>query len=200
MLEAIPLLAVTLIFISAFVYAVASVELNDIRGNWNERRCDPIVMTMAQMVPKEGSKEAEDRSSFASDNFQFCMGRLIDASLGIFFAPILKIFDAQLMNAQKVQDVTKNMNMSAASLMSPLSSIFSSLFQKIQGVAYQVARIFYRMNSAFDRVFGIATATVFAGASMMKAIQNTISYVIKVIIIILSVLIILTIFLWFILS
>jgi hypothetical protein len=199
MLEAIPLLAVTLVFISAFVYTVASTELNDIRNTWNSRRCEPVVMAMAQMVPIDGTKDAEDRSGFASDNFQFCMGRFIDASLGIFFAPVMKIFSSQLTNVQQVQGVVKNMNMSAASLMSPITSIFSTLFQKLQGVTYQVARIFYRLNSAFDRVFGIAAATVFAGASMIKGLQNTINYIIKVILIILSVLIILTIFLWFVL-
>lgn len=199
MLEAIPLLAVTLVFISSFIYAIASTELSDIRVNWNTRRCEPVVMAMAQMVPKDGTKDAEDRSGFASDNFQFCMGRFIDASLGIFFAPVMKIFDSQLTNVQQVQGVVKNMNTTAASLISPITSVFSTLFQKLQGVTYQVSRIFYRLNSAFDRIFGIAAASVFAGASMIKALQNTINYVIKVILIILAVLIILTIFLWFVL-
>jgi hypothetical protein len=199
MLEAIPLLAVTLVFISTFIYAIATVELSDIRENWNSRRCEPVVMAMAHLVPKDGTNDAEDRSGFATENFKFCIGKVIDASLGIFFAPVMKIFSSQLTNVEQVQGVVKNMNMSAASLISPITSIFSTLFQKLQGVTYQVARIFYRLNSAFDRVFGIAAASVFAGASMIKGLQNTINYVVKVILIILAVLIILTIFLWFVL-
>jgi hypothetical protein len=196
MLEAVPLLAVTIIFISAFVYSASTVELQDVRANWNKRRCEPLVMTMAQMVPEDDSV---NRSDFAAENFQFCIGRVIDSTLATFFGPVMKIFDAQLNTAEKVQDVVGGMNKSAASLMSPLTSVFSTLFNKVQGVTYQVARIFYRLNSAFDRIFGITVASVFAGASMIKALQNTINYVIKVILIILTVLIILTIFLWFVL-
>jgi hypothetical protein len=196
MLEAVPLLAVTLVFLSVFVYSIASVELNDVRTNWNARRCEPVVMAMAQMVPEDDSV---NRSDFATENFQFCMGRVIDSVLGLFFAPVLKIFDAQLNTTNKVKDVVNAMNESAASLMSPLTSVFSTLMNKIKGIAFQVIRIFYKMNSAFDRVMAIAAASVFAGASMAKAINNTINYVIKAILVILTVLIILTIFLWFVL-
>lgn len=196
MLEAVPLLAVTLFFISIFVYSIASVELNDVRANWNERRCEPVVMAMAQMVPEDDSV---NRSDFATENFQFCMGRVIDSVLTTFFNPVLKIFDSQIGVANKVQDVVKAMNESAASLMSPLTTVFTTLFIKIKGIAYQIARIFFKMNTAFDRVMGIAISSVFAGASMIKAINNTINYVVKVIMIILTILIILTIFLWFVL-
>jgi hypothetical protein len=196
MLEAIPLLAVTLVFISIFINAVASAELNDIRANWNTRRCEPVVMAMAQMVPEDDSI---NRSDFATENFQFCMGKIIDGTLAIFFAPVLKIFGSQLSAANQTQDAIGTLNKSAASLMSPITSIFTDLFSKMQGVTFHVVRIFYRLFSAFERMNGIAVATVFAGASMMKAMQNTINYVIKVIIIILSVLVILTIFLWFVL-
>jgi hypothetical protein len=196
MLEAVPLLAVTLVFISIFINVVASAELNDIRANWNTRRCEPVVMAMAQMVPEDDSV---NRSDFATENFQFCMGKIIDGTLGIFFAPVLKIFGSQLSAANQTQDAVGILNKSAASLMSPITSIFSSLFAKMQGITYHVIRIFYRLFSAFDRMNSIAVASVFAGVSMMKAMQNTINYVVKAIIIILTVLIILTIFLWFVL-
>lgn len=194
MLEALPLIVTTFILVSAFVSIVATTQLEDVRANWNTRRCETIVMMMAQMVPTDPNI---DKSEFASDNFKFCTGRYIDSALATFFAPILKFFDKQIDLTNNVKEVVNNMNSAAGSLMNPVTSIFDSVYKKFTAVLYQVIRIFYKIQTAIDRVFGIATASVFAGISMFKAIQNTINFVITIILIILAILVVLVIWLWF---
>lgn len=195
MLEALPLVVVTFILISGFVSIVGATQLEDVRANWEKRRCETLVMMMAQMVPTDPKINTSD---FASENFQFCMGRYIDSALSTFFAPILKIFDNQINLAGSLKGVANNMNSSATGLMKPITNIFDSVHKKFSAVLFQVLRIFYKIQYAMDRVFGIATASVFAGMSMFRGIMNSINFVITVILIILSILVVLVIFLWFI--
>jgi hypothetical protein len=194
MLEALPLIVTTLVLVSAFVSIVATTQLEDVRLNWEKRRCEPLVMMMAQMVPKDPNI---DTSEFASENFKFCIGRFIDSSLAQFFKPILGIFDKQIDLASNLKGVTNNMNKAAGSLMNPVANIFDTVYKKFTAVLFQVIRIFYKIQTAIDRVFGIATASVFAGISMYKGIQNTINFIVTVILIILAILVILVIWLWF---
>jgi hypothetical protein len=196
MLEAVPLIVVTFVLVSAFVSIVATAQLEDVRKNWEKRRCEPIVMMMAQTVPTDPNINTSD---FASENFQFCIGRLIDSSLSTFFAPIMKIFDQQINLTNNLKGVTNNMNSAAGSLMKPVGDIFDSIYKKFTAVLFQIIRIFYKIQYAIDRVFGIATASVFAGISMYKGIQNTINFVIRAILIILGILVIMVILLFFIL-
>lgn len=195
MLEALPLIVVTFLLLSVFISLITNLQLEEIRAHWEERRCDPLVMIMAQMVPKD---PAIDRGEFASENFKFCMGGLIDSAIQVFFAPILKIFNAQLNTAEFTQGIVNTLNKSASSLMTPLTSLFGSFNTKLNSVVYQVIRIFSKILTAMDRVFGIATATIFAGMSMYKGIQNMVNAVIRVILIILGILVALVIFLFFI--
>jgi hypothetical protein len=195
MLEAVPLIVVTFVLVSAFVSIVATAQLEDVRKNWQERRCEPIVMMMAQTVPTDPNINASD---FASENFQFCIGRFIDSSLSTFFAPILKVFDKQIDLTNNLKGVTNNMNSAAGSLMKPVGDIFDSIYKKFTAILFQVIRIFYKIQTGIDRVFGIATASVFAGISMYKGIQNMINFIVTVILIILGILVVLVIWLWFI--
>jgi hypothetical protein len=196
MLEAVPLLGVTLVFIGIFIYSYATLQLEEIRANWNERRCDPLVMMMAQMVP-DGKDPTIDPSEFATDNFGFCIGRLIDSSISIFMQPMLKLFSAQVDATKPINESMGYLRGMASSLLAPLYGLFNKLWEKFGYIVYQVARIFFKLHSAMDRIFGIALASLFAGMSMYKAIQNSIGFVLQVIIAILIILCILVVFLFF---
>jgi hypothetical protein len=196
MLEALPLLAVTLVFIGIFAYSYATMQLEEIRANWGARRCDPLVMAMAHMVPDKNDPTI-DPSEFSSENFSFCIGRIIDSSISIFLQPVMALFAQQMEATKPINNSMNYLRNMASSLMAPLLSIFGKLWEKFGFILYQIARIFSKLFSAMDRVFGIATASVFAGMSMYKAIQNSIGFVIQVIIAILAILCVLVVFLFF---
>jgi len=194
MLEAAPLLATTLVFISIFAYSYANLELENIKANWNERRCEPLVMIVAALLPL---KPGQDVTEFAIDNFQFCLGSIIDSSISIFLSPMMQLFGHQLDATKTITDSMNYLKKIAATLLKPLNDLFNTLWGKLMVVIYQSARIFYKLYSSMDRIFGIATATIFAGMSMFKAIQNAMGFVIQVIIAILIILCVLVIFLFF---
>jgi hypothetical protein len=195
MLEAVPLLAVTLVFISIFAYSYASLELEEIKASWNERRCEPLILVTAALIQIDPKR---DKTEVATENFEFCIGRIIDSSISIFLSPMLKLFNEQIDATKPINDSMKYLRGMAASLMKPLMDVFTRLWDKFMLVVYQAARIFFKLYSAMDRIFGIATASVFAGMSMYKAIQNAMGFVIQVIIAILIILCVLVIFLFFI--
>ena len=194
MLEAVPLLATTLLFIGVFIQAYATLQIDDIRRNWNERRCEPFVMAMAQLVPTDPNI---DPSDFSIDNFKFCIGNIIQSSIAIFFSPVLKLFSKQMDLTKPINSSLNHLRDMAATLMKPLQDMLNTLWNKFSFIIYQAARIFMKLHSVMDRIFGILTASLFAGMAMYKGIQNAIGFVIQVVIAILIILCILVIFLYF---
>jgi hypothetical protein len=194
MLKALPLIAVTIFFISIFIYAYANLQLEEIRGNWDERRCEALVMLLANMVPTDPSVEP---SKFASDNFQFCIGKIIDSSLSIMLQPMMVSFSSQIDATKPMSKVLNNLKQSAFSLLGPLTSIFGNMWKKLQLASFEIFRVYYNIHMAMDRVFGIAAASLFAGMGLFSAIKNAMGFIIQVIIAILIILCILVIFLFF---
>lgn len=196
MLEAVPLLAVTLMFLSFFTYIFVSTELDTVRKQWNERRCEPMVMLIAQLVPDPKDTKI-DRNKFASDNFNFCLQGLVDASMGIAATPVMKIFQTQVDATKPIQTAINNTRGAATGLLSPLTEVFGSFYKRFQAVGYNMSRVGMKMMSALSRVFGVGVASLFAGMSMYKSIQNSMNFVINICITILTILVALVIILWF---
>lgn len=196
MLEAVPLIAVTVFFISIFLYAYANLQLEEIRANWDERRCEALVMLLANMVPTDPNV---DPSTFAVENFNFCIGKIIDSSLSIMLQPMMTSFSTQIDATKPISNAMNNLKKSAFSLLTPILSIFGGMWGKLKLASFEVFRMYYHVHTAMDRVFGIAAASLFAGMGLFNAIKSAMGFVLQVIIAILIVLCILVIFLFFIL-
>jgi len=150
---------------------------------------------MAALIQVDPKK---DPSAMAIENFQFCIGNIIDSSIALFLAPMLQLFTFQMDATKPITDSMNYLRAMAVSLLKPLNDLFNTLWAKLMVIVYQSARIFFQLYSSMDRIFGIATATVFAGMSMYKGIQNAMGFVIQVIIAILIILCVLVVFLFFI--
>lgn len=194
--KALPLLVVTLAFVAYFINSFANLELNNIRRDWNLRRCEPLVMLIASKVPIDQKIDPDD---FSSENFKFCLNKIIDSAISPLFTPIMSIFQKQVGVAGIIQSSTNTLKSSAASLITPFSDIMSSFNGKLTNIVYQIVRSFYKLGSAFDRANAVAYSAVFGGMAMWKGMDNYIRFICSVIVTILIVLVVLVVFLWFVL-
>jgi len=189
MLEALPLLATTFLFISIFLYIFSTVQLHDIRTNWNERRCEALVMLIAQSVPDPNDPNI-DPASFAADNFSFCINKIIDGTLSLAIGPIFSVFSKQLDVTQPIAAALNTLKGSASNIvMNPFNSYMNILWKKFSFILYHASHVFMRMTSAFRRIFGIMISTIFAGISMYKGILNIKNFMMKICVIILYIII-----------
>jgi len=179
MLKGVPLMAVTTALFIYFAYLVATLEIQDIRENWDKRRCEFLVMLVAHYVPKEGTP-LDVRTTFASDNFNFCLNYAVDSSVNNSMAPVMNIMTK---NVEATVPVTHSMNMmrtSATSLFKPVNNLFNIFWQKFKLAGYQIARIMKALNSGMRRAQAIAISMLFAGFSGITAIVNFIRFAILV--------------------
>ena len=194
MLEAAPLLAVTCAFISTFLYFIVTLEIDEIRNNWDSKRCQPSSILFAQKIPTDPSI---DKEQFAEDNFYFCLEKSIDYVLKRTLQPIFDIFKKQTDTVSPINDSINYLKSSASQYLNPLNSTLNSFNSKLNALAFESARISTRIKFAMQRINASITASIFAGISMYQGIQNSVQYVIRVCLIILGILVALVFFLWF---
>jgi len=182
-----PLIFATSLYILAFIYLIAASQVEGLREDWNSVRCQPMAMLLASYIPTD---PAVNRSKFSSDNFQFCLQELVDSSIALVMIPIMGVFSTHLSTAKTTQQSINTMRDSASSgIANPFNSMMVFAWKKFSYIMAQVLRVFYKVNSSFQRIFGITISSVFAGFSLFKSINNTIYFFIKVAIILLIVII-----------
>jgi hypothetical protein len=146
-------------------------------------------MLIAQMVP-DPKDTSVDPSTFAADNFTFCLNKIIDASIVAAITPVMGVFSKQMDAAGPIQESINTMKASAsAGIMNPINSYVNNLWKKFGYILYQFARVLLKFNSAFERIFGVLLSSLFAGMAMFLGILNAKNFVVKVCMILLNIII-----------
>ena len=188
-MKGLPLILVTMVFIGVFANSVISLQINEVRANWDKRRCEALVIAVAHLIP-DGKDPTIDPSQFSIDNFAFCLKSVVTSSLNAALYPVTQAFKLQVDLTQPIAESTNYLRANAKSLMNPLNSYFQSLWDRMKIITSKISQIFYKLNSAYQRVQGILTSTLFAGISIIRGILNVLNvviWVIRLIIIILAI-------------
>ena len=192
-----PFLLITFAFLFGLGILFASVDRQDVIANWDKRRCAvPVLIGGALYKPP-----SDPRSSFefATENFTFCMEKVVQEVFTTALNPILAVFKQQVDFAIVVKQVQNGIQLMIANFYRSFSNILDGVFQRFMSVGFEFRRIFGETMQAMDRAFGIAISTVYLGITTIVGIDNSVKFVTKVVMIILGILVGLMILLFFIL-
>jgi len=179
-LKSLPIILTTIVFLGAFASTVISLQLEDIRGNWDKRRCETMVISMAHLVP-DGKDPNVDPTKFATDNFFFCMNKLVDKSMTTSLDPVKESINAQIDLANPVAQSMNYLRSNAKSLLDPLNKMVQSLWDSAKVIAIKISTTFYLLTSAFRRTHSAVMSTVFSGVAIFRGILNLLALVRKIV-------------------
>ena len=188
-MKSLPLILVTMVFIGVFANSVISLQIDEVRANWDKRRCEALVIAVAHLIP-DGKDPSIDPTQFSVENFEFCLKGVVTSSLNAALYPVTQAFKLQIDLTQPIAESTNYLRSNAKSLMNPLNKYFQVMWDKMKIITNSISLIFYKLNSAYQRIQGIITSALFAGISIIRGILNVLNlviWVIRLIIIILAV-------------
>ncbi len=192
-----PFFLLTFGFLFGLGIMFASVDRQDVIANWDKRRCDvPVLIGGALYKPTSDTRSSLE---FASDNFKFCMEKVVQDVFTTALNPILALFKQQVDFAIVIKEIQNGIQAMLANFFRGFSKILDGVFQRFMSVGFEFRRIFIEALQAMERAFGVAISTVFLGISTIIGIDNGVKFVIKVVMIILGILAGLMILLFFIL-
>lgn len=193
-LKSLPLILTTIVFLGVFASTVISLQLEDIRGNWDKRRCETMVISMAHLVP-DGKDPNVDPTKFATDNFYFCMNKLVDKSMTSSLDPVTGAINAQIDLANPIAQSMNYLRSNAKSMLVPLNNMVQSMWDSTKVVAIKISVTFYLIASAFQRAQALVLSTVFTGFAVFKGLLNLLALVRRIIAEIMAILMIVIILL-----
>lgn len=179
-LKSLPLILTTIVFLGVFASTVISLQLEDIRGNWDKRRCETMVISMAHLVP-DGKDPNVDPTKFATDNFFFCMNKLVDKSMTLSLDPAMGVFNTQLDLTYPIAASMNYLRSNAKSLLDPLNKMVQSLWDSAKVIAIKISITFYLIASAFHRAQSLVLSTVFTGVAVFKGVLNLLALVRRIV-------------------
>lgn len=185
-MRSIPIILTTFLFIGIFARVVVGTQLDDIRGDWERRRCETLVMAIAHLVP-DGKDPTIDPTDFAIQNYAFCMNKVIDDTMTGAMSPITRLYGSMVDSSSPVGQSINFLRANAASLAGVLSSYMQGLWGRMKILASKMQIITYSINNIFQRIQTIILSVIFSGLSALKGLMNILRLIWTILIIIIAI-------------
>lgn len=169
----------------------------EIKANWSKYHSDLLYMFAAPMFKPDDDPRSPVQ--FATDNFNDVMGEKVKAIFATLLSPIFTIFklfgdalNQTLGGIFNVRALMGNMWNKWVEAM----DIFNSRFN---GTLHELRMTYIKLQSSFQRIFAVATSSVYQALSLINSITSFFDLMIIVSIAILVVLVAMVILLFFVL-
>ncbi len=172
-------------------------EVQAVRANWSQRRCEPGVMFAGFMYKPDDNPSSA--AQFAIDNFQFCMKSLAQSVIDELMGPVLGIFKGVTDGAKSAGSSLNGVRTMMANIAGGFSGVLDGFMGVYNRTMMQSVRVASQLKMAYNRMLAIILSSFYAGLSSLFAGLNMFSFVMKVVMIILGILLALFIILIFVL-
>jgi hypothetical protein len=174
---------------------MGTMDVQNIKAEWAKRRCEPAILFSAFLY--KPASDPRSSSTFAGDNFQFCMRSLIDSVFAELLAPVLGVFSQQMAAASTTGSVLQSLRNQIGNTFRSFSGILDEFFQTYVRGTHQLGRMTAILRQAMLKVSASVVSTVFLGMSLMISLLNVKDFIIKVVIIIMTIMIAMIVLLFF---
>jgi hypothetical protein len=186
-----------LVFMFSGVFAVllGLSNVEEVRNNWSQRRCDLDILVTAQMY--KPTDDPRSGGEFAAENFTFCTRSIMVSFIEMMLAPVYVMLNQQLNVAESINGMLNSLRTVQANFMKGFTSLLDPFFNRFRTTGSQFGVTYQKMLSAMSRAMGITQAMLYIGMSLILAVENFVHFVINVVVIIMWIILGLMILLFF---
>ncbi len=163
-MEAAIVVGTTLVAIVASTYLFALTQLDHIKKNWVQYRCNPIYMPVAGMVGDD-----------VFTNFTKCTMKGFHDYAGFMMDPILQEFGVVNETIDEIGGAMNDMRSMMASTRGGFMGIIGSVFGKIQNTMSSIQYIIIRMRTLMSRIMGVMMSFMLIFYTGMETGQSVIN-------------------------
>ena len=150
-------LFIFLIFIGLFLFNIFVNGMKDIKDNWPEYRCNPIVMPFASQFYVD-----------PSENFTYCIQNMQTGFMGYLLEPVN--YALSMVNSlggeftESIQSIRNVIN----NIRNFLSSIVQNIFGVFLNILIQFQKIIIAMKDMVGKIVGIITVLLYTIDGVLK--------------------------------
>jgi hypothetical protein len=178
-------------------FVLSLVKRTTIMEQWRDRRCDLGVMMSGFLYkPSYYNGSASD---FAYENFNFCIAEYARKALETGASTASGVMGEQVKAGGVITQFHNSIRTMMGTLLNGFSDVLQGFYKRYYAGVYELSRVSQLIKSAIGRIQASLISSIYMALSMYTTIENTINFIIWVVISILLILMALFIILIFVL-
>jgi hypothetical protein len=167
----------TVVFTGVFSYFLIRADIDAIRGDWANRRCElPVVLVAGFAKPNENTQTPME---FAQDNFKFCASQLVDSVLKVAFAPLYAVTGQQVNALNTMSGPMNSFRNMLKNARDSLGRLLDKQYRQYISINASLLKTWQHLLFSMGRIQAIFTSVVYFGLSASALVQNTLQFTYK---------------------
>jgi hypothetical protein len=179
------LITILLFLISIGIIAYSSYQsvVSELKNNWNEHKCNPIVMPFAGIIMPTPGQTTMDTTF---ENFNYCIQQDVSSIMSIVMMPLEFVLYLTINLLRSILDSIMALIEFINWLKSQVTKIYSELLQKVIQFIIPLAEMLVHMQDMLGKINGVLITTLY---TTMNIYNLTISGIINIMTILINIII-----------
>lgn len=161
-------LIVTLIVILTAMYYKAMINSQEIKDDWNNRRCDPSVIPFAGVI---NAPEGTTATDYTSENFSYCVQNIIKDSSEEALQPLTTITDMIADLFISLQNAVDAIRGALSKLRQRFADIVGEIMGRILGVMTPIQVMFITFSDIMQKTQAVMATALYTVLGIYYALQ-----------------------------
>ena len=185
------LIIIVFFIISSYCYFV--INMQSIKNDWPNQRCNPRVMPFAGFINKPDDKSVNE---FTSENFTYCSQNIINNSVGKALEPLTFIVSSLSSLSEQVKNSLNAIREMVNKVRNSVQNVSAEIMGRIMNIAIPLQNIIIVFRDLIGKVQGTLTASLMTVLGSYYTLQSLMGSIATIIVRILIGMVYMIMLLW----
>jgi len=169
-------------FILVITYIHIKINMEQIRGDWNNQKCKPNIMPFAGMINAPANMS---KLEYAEKNFAECTQNILTDISDIALIPIHYTISIVTATVGEIMSIMNDMRQLVDKIRNSVADITSDIMSRVLNIMTPIMETVITAKSMLGKSNGVVTAVMYTLFGVYMSIKSLIGSILEIIIIIL---------------
>ena len=167
-----------LVFFVAISYYHVMNNIQPIKADWLNQRCNPSVMPFAGIINKPDDQTAVE---FTASNFNNCIYNILTDIIDVFLAPLYYLVNVITETLNMISEALQAIRGVFDSIRKSLTSVSSEIMGRTLNFLIPLQAILMKIRNMFDQTQGVMTAGIYTLLGTYDTIISAVTSIVQIV-------------------
>lgn len=182
---------IILFFFVAISYFIVMNNVEPIKSDWPNKRCEPSVIPFAGLI---NAPEGTSKFDYTAENFSGCINNILKTVSDIALQPVYYISDTMISAFKQMTEALQSIRAMFNNIRNSVKEVSENIFSRALNITVPIIQLFINAKDTLGKVQGTLTASLYtlfgSYLGMMSLFGAIYSITIKIILILVGIIVI----------
>jgi len=175
-------IVIGIVFFLAISYYHIYNNLQPIKSDWLNQRCNPGVIPFAGLINRPDDVGVYD---FTAENFNYCIQTILQDIVGVFLAPIHYLVNSINIIVTDLSEAVQSIRKISDNVRNSVSGVSSEIMDRSMNIMIPLQKIVVKIKDLLSKSQGVMTTSIFTLVGTYDTLRSVIGSIVGIIVVLL---------------